>query len=692
MKKTIIVVSFLLLVFSSRATHYYVKNGGSDGGAGTSDGAAWATASKVSGFTFSAGDTISFKCGDIWIEQLVIHNSGSAGNPIVYNSYGSGIAPLISGLVTVSAWTSLGSNLWQSTSAVSTIATLNMVTVNGNLQPIGRWPKLGTTHNGYLYIDSHSGATSITSAGLSGYPSFVGGEIVIRKEHWILDRETVATLSGTTVTFSNNNPAYPIQDNYGFFFQNHINACTAQGDWYYDASTKKITMYSVGSPSGVQVATIDTLINLNAKTYITFDGISFTGANSHGLYSGSTGASHLTISNCTFSLMGIDALKMNQSAATDHLSLTNSTISYINSDGIDGNEASYCTITNNVFKNIGMMAGMGLSGDAQYEGMAYIGSNSNVQYNDISSIGYIGIHYTGSDLTVQNNYFHDFCQTKDDCAAIYTYEGGTPGHGTNRQILNNIIINAGNSVVNDGTPGEAAGSAPQVYGMYFDGAASNCTAIGNTVGNSYGSGINSNGSQNVDIENNTVYNCRIASIQLVNWYAPDQNFSGLTIKHNIFFGKDSTQICWQSINLSGGASISAWGSIDNNYYCRPVYEPSSISLAYYGDGPGTIIDAEAGTFTQYSLDTWKTFSSIDTHSNKSPRTVNSTDSLRFEYNVLTGGILRSLGATYEDVVPNSYAGYITIPGYGSSALILTGAFTPSTALRIKKGNIKLIQQ
>jgi len=53
---------------------YYVSNTGSDSANGTSESTPWQTISKINGRTFSAGDTISFKCGDVWREELDIWN------------------------------------------------------------------------------------------------------------------------------------------------------------------------------------------------------------------------------------------------------------------------------------------------------------------------------------------------------------------------------------------------------------------------------------------------------------------------------------------------------------------------------------------------------------------------------------------------------------------------------------------
>ncbi len=49
----------------ANATNYYVSNTGNDGAAGTSTGAAWQTIAKVNASSFSPGDSILFKCGEL---------------------------------------------------------------------------------------------------------------------------------------------------------------------------------------------------------------------------------------------------------------------------------------------------------------------------------------------------------------------------------------------------------------------------------------------------------------------------------------------------------------------------------------------------------------------------------------------------------------------------------------------------
>ena len=83
---------------------YYVDPAGSDAAAGTSAGTAWQTLSKVNGTTLTAGQTVALKAGGVWRETLTPGQSGIAGAPITYTSYGTGAQPIISAANTAT-WT-----------------------------------------------------------------------------------------------------------------------------------------------------------------------------------------------------------------------------------------------------------------------------------------------------------------------------------------------------------------------------------------------------------------------------------------------------------------------------------------------------------------------------------------------------------------------------------------------------------
>ena len=116
---------FLIIILMTKAclssgTTYYVSNSGSDSNNGTSTTTPWQTISKVNGETFSAGDSILFRKGDTWREELVIPNSGTPGSEIYFGAYGTGDMPNIFGSIQATSWTETGtSNIWQSSTSMN---------------------------------------------------------------------------------------------------------------------------------------------------------------------------------------------------------------------------------------------------------------------------------------------------------------------------------------------------------------------------------------------------------------------------------------------------------------------------------------------------------------------------------------------------------------------------------------------
>jgi hypothetical protein len=114
--RKIIVFAFLVWTSMASATTYYVSSStGSDANSGTSSGAAWQTIAHVNGQTFLAGDSILFKRGDVWNESLAPGSSGSSGNPITFDAYGTGAAPNLTGYYAVPAtsWVLVTGNAWK---------------------------------------------------------------------------------------------------------------------------------------------------------------------------------------------------------------------------------------------------------------------------------------------------------------------------------------------------------------------------------------------------------------------------------------------------------------------------------------------------------------------------------------------------------------------------------------------------
>src|ERR1035438_7407924 len=118
MKKNLtLLFSVLAICITSKATDYYVAANGSDANNGTSTSTPWKTLSKLNSFfsSLKPGDNVYFNRGDDFYGAIIVNKSGSSSSPITISAYGSGADPVVTGFTTVTAWTNLGNNIWEST-------------------------------------------------------------------------------------------------------------------------------------------------------------------------------------------------------------------------------------------------------------------------------------------------------------------------------------------------------------------------------------------------------------------------------------------------------------------------------------------------------------------------------------------------------------------------------------------------
>ena len=115
-QRIILISVFILISCIASATNYYVSNvGGNDNSDGRSVNNPWQTISKVNRTSFSPGDSVFFKCGELWRETLTIPSSGTSAAPVFFGSYSTGAKPKIYGSNTT-AWTNYSGNIWVSAS------------------------------------------------------------------------------------------------------------------------------------------------------------------------------------------------------------------------------------------------------------------------------------------------------------------------------------------------------------------------------------------------------------------------------------------------------------------------------------------------------------------------------------------------------------------------------------------------
>ncbi len=94
---TVLLFTFCWMSAAAPNTYYVDATGGADTNNGASPASAWKTVSKVLSTTLLPDDTVLFKRGGTWKEELIPRQSGAPGHPITFADYGVGDKPLLDG-------------------------------------------------------------------------------------------------------------------------------------------------------------------------------------------------------------------------------------------------------------------------------------------------------------------------------------------------------------------------------------------------------------------------------------------------------------------------------------------------------------------------------------------------------------------------------------------------------------------
>lgn len=102
------ILSLLLLAVSSFAETYYVDSKlGNDNNSGLLPSSAWKTIAKINNHKFENGDTVLFKKGCMWRDELIVPNGF-----LSFDSYGAGKKPVIMGSESLLRWKNTEENKW----------------------------------------------------------------------------------------------------------------------------------------------------------------------------------------------------------------------------------------------------------------------------------------------------------------------------------------------------------------------------------------------------------------------------------------------------------------------------------------------------------------------------------------------------------------------------------------------------
>ena len=630
---------------------YYVKNGGSDSSNGLTDGTAWAHHPWMTGWTagsksLAPGDIVCLKCGDVWVDKIIVAQSGASGNPITSTSYGVGEMPIITGFTTLSSWTLYSGSIYYAT--LSSEAQTNMVTVDGVNTGMGRWPDTG-----YRLFESYNNtALTITDTQLSEETPFswIGADVVIRKNNWNIERCNVTNQSGDVITYSNNDgTSGVIGNNYGYFIINDLRAVTVTNEWYHDHSANRLYIY--GNPSGkiVKAATKGRLVYNNGYDYITFNNISFEGSIGNAIDAVSTSI-EFTVDNCDIRYAGNFGISLTNNP--NNCVISNNIISDVHGSGIRVWGGTGNTVSWNNVENCGMIVGMGYVG-FWHCGIYTVSPNCDIIHNSVKNTCGNGIISDGLNNLIQYNYVENASMRTIDSGGIYV--GSNSGNYT--IVDHNIIYN----VPGDGS-GTPYSSNPLARGLYIDDFAQYLTITNNVVHTSTESAFMFHDGNDCTIRYNIFYNSKYGAYYLSSSTA---SIRRNIIDHNQFVAVGATQYTtFAFTHSSDPGGISLFGTIDYNIHARPINQTTSQSHFRTWDGG----------YVDRTLASWRSFTGHDTHSTYNlGGAISSTDDIRLIFNNTMSDKNFQLSASMKGLDNTTYSGIITLSAF--TGLVLIGAGT-----------------
>lgn len=663
-------------VLAISGTKYYLKSGGNNSLSGTSIANAWATLVKVNSFAgFSQNDTIFLEGGSTFVGPLIPPHNGIAGQPIVITSYGTGKAT-ITGFTTLSSWANLGGNIWECTPSVTLKPLCNILTFNTVPQQLGRTPN--STFNTY----SSATTTQLVSSTNISATSYVGAEVVMRCNTFVMQRMSITAQSGNTLTYTrtaqamDNGNAQGAQSgtpNYGYFLQRFAGSLDQQGEWYYNPSTQKMRIYSTTNPNSatIKASYIDTLIVLGSRSYITLDNLAIEGAGIYAVYGNVSSTGNLIVKNCTFNNNTRSVYLWNCFASV----VRNNTVNNSFNVGIMvvNRQQKQITIDTNIVTNTGKLVGNGIfptneNLNAIVEETDTTRANNFVyiRRNVVRSTGYMAIKFHGTNVRASQNISDSFCMNIDDGGGIYSF---TKNDGTytginysNRVIDSNFISNC------IGAFAGTTRSTPDARGYYMDDQVGFVTGYHNSISNIPGNGAEFNNPQSMVFTDNTVYNCDYPIEIQIKQYGVLSNNS---ITRNVLYQKTSSQFNFihNHSNLSQppptvtiNQSLQNMAFIDTNW----ITNIKNTGYSYNSNGGSG----------QTNLVTWQGTILHDLVSVLPPTVVNNTNTNYYTNPTDTVRVIRF--STFSKVDPKGmvYNNIAAVPQWSSLVLIDNGNAPP----------------
>ncbi len=575
--KILVLVTCLLISINLFATDYYVAKNGNDSNSGTID-SPFLTITKAANIAV-AGDVVYIREGT-YEETLTPKNSGTAGNPIVFQSY-NGEKVIISAMESLSGFTQDNGAIYKTVIPFTSLGQENFVMYKETALDLARWPnKTDSNPFALSSLRNTGGSSSDTSTGAyltqGSIPNidWTGGAVWFYGDKpgsgWLAWKASITSSSSGRVNFNLNKSPDWIRtfhapaDKGDFYLEGVKAALDYKNEWYFNPTTKELF---VQLPNGIAPADLDVkmrrrldAINIKNKKYIEIRNLAVFGGRIY-LEDDTRWTTNTNTTNNV--LYGISSFYGSfTQGITSGFSTGKASLELEGSNNI----IEKCEIAFSPSSGLRAKGNNHIIKDNLFHDFNYLGfydapvvlrgmHNSAFKNNTIYNGGRDGINYNGTNNEIAYNDVSKSNLIADDCALFYTV-----GKQENTVLHHNWFHDAASS-----------GSKKKAAGIYLD-----------------------NNPEGIKVHHNVVWNTEWTSIQ-INWDGKD-----LEIYNNTLWNGEAVMGAWHK-DGTAFSNVKVWNNlgsknkIDEND-ANKDWEPQSDKQNNLIVDASVFIDTDNGNF------------------------------------------------------------------------------------------------
>ncbi|MEM6799774.1 MAG: PKD domain-containing protein [Bacteroidota bacterium] len=562
------------LTFSQAQTRFYVSNTGNDDLAnpGTSSSSPWKSIARVnteiSNGNIPDNAEILFEEGGVFRGQI---NLSQPINDLKISSYpigGNGPKPIILGTEEISAWASVSGENYLEADVSQKVYHLFY---NDDRMTLARYP-----NSGYLEISQTTTNTLVKDNNLDPKASdyWKDANFRMRTSRWtwetivVSGSEVIGGVSEISLSKAIEKAPGTLPNNrdWGYYFDNKLNLLDADNEWFYGedptnpGNFKLYFQSTTANPASLSLEASVYAYGILSSTKIeglTIENLAFKRQGEHGVFihtiptQSNDWNDGVIVKDCDFEDQGQVGILV----SGENINIEGNKVDGALGGGIHGGykEGSglisamfNSQIQHNEISNIGLIQGLGISGDHGQNGVHIHPydtdfpnnqGNIDVKHNSLTEIGYCGLSVYISNSEVMYNQIYGACVNLDDGGGIYAFSP----RANNTEVAYNIVqdIRGNVEAVHSGKKNKRP-----AYGIYMD------------------SGGQGTATKDFNIHHNTIVDVAKSGVFL------NVNTSGHRVADNIFYNMNG-----DGIMLIGKDAI-----IENNDFVSTRAEIEAIRL------------------------------------------------------------------------------------------------------------------